>query len=205
MAQPVMSLEANSQALLLKCRFRGARDYVHGTDLFRALLDVTAASGPICLEIHRVIRRQAEVFRAAEGQKRGDLNSIAATFEYSSGGEREVMFVRERPGLEIAIREPYDEQAVVSNAVLSADEILSDSQEYGAFVERVLALNKLLLASIAGPQHKWWFSRLKLDSIPRDECRLALRFLTSFHWKLTKTLIIADGSAVGEVYFSRKS
>jgi hypothetical protein len=206
MAKPVMSLKADSEILLLQFRFRGARDYVQGTDLFRALTDATAATGPICLEIHRVIRCNAEAFRADEqNQHRPDLNNIAATFEYGSGDERRCVFVRERPDLKIAIREPYDEQAIVANAVLNNGEILSDPPSHGTFVERVLALNKLLLASVAGPQHEWWFSRLNLASMQRDECRLMLRFAGSFQWKLTKTLIIADGSEAGEVYFSKRS
>jgi hypothetical protein len=200
-----MSLKANPENLLLQFPFREARDYVQGADLLRALMDATAAAGPIYLEIHRVLRCHAEAFRV-EGQNRANLDNIAATFEYGFRGKRRMLFVRERPDLEIATREPYDEQAVVANAVLNnGEEILSDAPGHGTFVERVLALNKLLLGSVAGPQHHWWFSRLNLESMPCDECRLMLRFAGSFHWRLTKTLIIADGSKAGEVYFSKKT
>ncbi|MGH9342898.1 MAG: hypothetical protein ACRD19_03955 [Terriglobia bacterium] len=182
--------------------FRANRDYVQAPQIFDALLRVFKPRASVSLEIHHVIRRQIELVFATADEK--EASGVMANFEYAVGQEVRVIYVRERPGTQITSREPYDEDAIIANGVLHGNEVHSPRHGQGTFVERVTALNKILLESVLGSQHTWWFTKIELERVPTDDASLSIKFVTAVGFRLTKSKIIADGTEVGTIYFSEK-
>lgn len=188
---------------LVKLCYREGRDHVQGADIFSALVELTKPEGPIDLRINRVIRHHVEAYPMADRHLGSHVN---ATLELSLASMRKTIAVKERLDLPIACSKPYDEGAVIRNAVVDGYSVSSKRPGSGTFVERVLALNKVLLASVAGAHRRWWFTRLTLEAPPAfDDVSLELGLIGGLRWRLIKSRIFSDGKRVGDVYFSERT
>jgi hypothetical protein len=181
----------------LDLAFKGSRDYLHGTDLFEALVALTGAREQVSFRVRKVMRCGLEALPMEED---APVEWCCAVFGYSCGAERFQIGVRERPGVLVTGHRPYDEDAVRADAILRGDQVESPGPVAATFFERVLAINKLLMTRVF-PEVKdgWLFTRLELDRVPERPRMVGSRFLAATGTRLVKTSVIADHVEIGYV------
>jgi hypothetical protein len=186
--------------------FKGGRTYVHGTDLFNALAELSGVArdpggAAVRLSLHHPITRGvAAVPLPAPTTPDG---APAALFELARDGDRRLWAVYETDE-PVRERRPYDEDAVAAGARSTVDEIAQRQPTPYTFIERVVALNKRLLEHGAAADGGWWFTRLELTAWPAATAALRLRRAGDLGGRLVKSSIDADDVRVGAVYFTRK-
>ncbi len=186
----------------LALAFKGERDYLHGSDIFNALAALTGAREDVVLQMNKVMRRALNAVPAPDGRPSGEFSAL---FEYGGGGGRCWIALVEDASVEVTARRPYDEASVAAGARLSGNRIESPGSGAATFIERAIALNKVLLNARFAPEIiKWWFTRLELDRVPENPRSVALTFVAGVGARITKSSIEADGAGCGRIYFSRE-
>jgi hypothetical protein len=197
-AEPMTEASARTR---LPLAFKGSRDYLQGGDIFNALADLTGAREGISLQMKKVMRHPLDSVSVPAGRPGG---GFSAWFEYGGAGNRHCIGLLEDASSEVPGRMPYDEDAVIAGAHLSEARIESPGPGVATFIERVIALNKVLLNARFAPQKlKWWFTRLELEMLPAAPRSIALTLAASVGARLTKSIIEVDGVPCGHIYFSR--
>ncbi len=180
--------------------FKGARQYVHASDIFNELVALTKWRGGVSLHFHRPIRCSIEAAELAAGESGSGPDAL---FWYGPADRRRCLALRGNPERPVTARRPYDEALVVADAVMDPPWIRSAGPGNASFIERVLALNKVLLNrqfSVAGG--RWWFARLDLDRVPENAVRIELLSRRALGARMTKSHIVVDGLTLGSVFFS---
>jgi hypothetical protein len=185
----------------LELAFKGERDYLQGGDIFNALAALTGARDSVVLQMNKVMRHALDAVPVPEGGPAVEFNAL---FEYDGAGGRHSIAVVEDGSAEVTSRKPYDEAAVVADARLSGERIFSPGPSETTFIERAIALNKVLLnARFAPAKIKWWFARLELDRVPISPRSAGVAFVASVGGRIAKSALEADGDACGFIYFLR--
>ena len=181
--------------------FKGTRHYLHGTDMFDALLGITGAKGRVVLVMRRLMKSPVNAVSIAPEV---DPTAYPAEFHYSTIESDCTVVLCEDPGREVTRRVPYDEERITAPAVISGTALTCRVSESYSFIEQVVALNKLLLnSSVGADAPKWLFTRIELDTVP-DACEiLDLKLAASIGSRITKTAIGTDGRSIGHIYFAR--
>lgn len=177
----------------LRIPFKGDRTYLHGTDLFNALVAATGADRDIELTIFRPMTR----LPAATRTDRTKAKTETAGALFCTGAECWSITETEN---EVTERVPYDEGAIVSNGLIADESIVGPIAK--SFIETAVAYNKALLSSVTG-NADWWFVRLELKRVPPASGEVKVRLLVQS--RMTKSSIEIDGDEVGYIYFSRKT
>src|ERR1041385_2779991 len=194
----------------LNLRFKGAREYLQGPDIYNALFEWVIANGanpPISdvdLSIHRIVSRQLDVVEAFT------VNSAAraaATCSFTERGARRhlALIETEQPVTE---RYPYDEDSIVRQMVIDAPARSGKLSTNPGFspIEIWVAMTKAVHIGVFGPSIKWLFVRARLEAhIPTFESGdWTTTIAASFRDKLTRNEIAHDGKKVGDIFFAPK-
>ena len=187
---------------MLELRFKGERDYLHGTDIYNALLPrLQQHFGEISaldLAFHRIARTQLDMV-----DQNPDGNS-AAVCNFTAGLARHTIHLVES-GRPVVRRYPFPEDAIASE--ISFDSVMRSACLRGQpnhtaidiWVAMTKALHKHLLPGT------WLFARARLprplpDS-PAVERRVRIAAQMGNH--LTRCVLSHDGADHGEIYFAR--
>ena len=103
-----------NQTVPLDLNFKGERDYLRGTDIFNALVDLTCARDHISLRLHRVMRNRVEAVRIHD--VRTNLKEFAGLFLYGNPESLQKIGLREDPMRPILGRYAYDDDRVIADA-----------------------------------------------------------------------------------------
>ncbi|NTW48868.1 MAG: hypothetical protein HGB19_03885 [Chlorobiales bacterium] len=192
------------QQLVLK--YKGGRDYLHGTDMFNETLTWLNSQRKDVKEIdfafHRLAIRQ---LKAVLGPLPEGIMPVAVC-SFTSGGVRESVSLVEtdHPVME---RYPYPEDEIVSpmvidiagrKGVLSCETAYSDIELWVAMTK---ALHQKVFSQLKG---KWLFVRARFPQFVRHAAakERTLVIAASFNDKLTRSEVFLDGVKSGEIYFS---
>lgn len=185
----------------LDLRYKGERKYLHGTDLFSALVKETGSNGPVSLRLYRPMQHPL-CFRVLLDNV--PPQEYVAAFVWHEDENQHTGIVSEIPDEKVEGRYDYDEGDVIQMAQFDGLEVSLGSETKYSFVEKVVALQKALLNAIRGEKIDWWFSRLDLQTVPRSDASLRLTLTTKPGGRLVRSRIDADGQEVGSIFFSEK-
>ena len=198
------------QRIQLNLPFRGARDYLHGTDLYHRIMEAVGGGlpdGPLHWQFHSLLRKQPDLILDVDGmaewRQRPDYRG-EGKLGGPGGAKYLVMLESDRP---VEGRKDCNEKEVVREAVVDTGErsvgLLNPS--VGTAVENVVFLNKLLHFKVL-PEvvASWLFVKLELNrrlptAIDR-EMKLVMRQILGN--RFTKTEILIGGSSYGFIVFS---
>lgn len=195
----------------LSFRYKGDRNYVHGTDIFQAVRNWLAGNGytdivNVELSFHKIIRSNLRC-RLVEGTSVIENENFAALFrfQYKDSDFTILLWEDETPVTE---RYPYSEAEITDAAVVEPVEkkiSLSQHLEYTP-IEKIVALNKYLLTSLFSDQEgKWYFGKLELQkdflNLPADSA-FELKLERNMGVRYTKSSIKVEGESIGYIYFS---
>lgn len=189
-----------------KFKFKGSRDYVHGTDIYKSFCDYWHGESDgqlqsLQISFHGIARQNLELH---DGDL-GDEKTKVLISALKKDGTRLKFSLRESDDSP-SNRYAYDEEAVVSGWTTGGDGLSGilekPSPEYTT-IESVVALNKAFLTELHKPKGKWLFARLKVKGLLPESCGL-IRLMTSAssNLRLVRSKIEIDGEPVGEIYFS---
>ncbi len=193
-----------SKVMDLSFCFKGAREYIHGTDIYNQLINLykSEIKKDVDLSFHGIARKNISLY----DDKPANLQDIKFVFKYTSqdGTKRKKYGVEN--GIIVNCRYEYDEDKITSicDFKKSAQEVYLSKNSPFSFIENIVALNKYLLESLYPRQTgKWYFTRLQLvKSIDSDIVPIRLKLVSNFNFKLTKTKIESKDKVIGYIYFS---
>lgn len=194
------------QNKLLVSRFKGDRDYVHGTDMLDysiSFLQLSAGSQleSIDLAFHRMAHRSVELITTAVGV----VEDPVAILQYAVHGERRKAYIVESD-LDVDTRIEYNENSIVADLNISTKKNSCELDSNLPFtdieiwVAMTKALHQSLFCEVKG---KWLFVRGKFNFYsPSAKGKREIRLKANFNNKLTRCEAVRNGCVVGEIFFS---
>lgn len=191
-------------------RFKGNRNYLHGTDLFLWIMETINQPMPAFVNVSLDIRQQITHIPRLVEQCRTPEQRPVATFTVANDGHHSRHFGVFSTGQEIPHRVPYDETVIQS--AMSSDQKdlpLATLKKLPQFsdIETWTAMNKLLLLhDDLRPRDpgQWMLTRLRLRGY-RESAPMSIHTLTvesCSNPRLTRSAIAVDGETRGHMFFS---
>lgn len=185
--------------------YKGARDYLHGTDMYNAVIERLGRIAPrfLCdpfrMIAHEFSRNQCDMLYSI-GEERCPRPEDARLEFYLSGSVSGWLRETDRPVLE---RCPYPEDAVVAGCRIEGQAILAAPGPSFSVIEILVALTKRLHTT-SRPGPVWALTRLELKRPLRDSDAegLQIELLQSLGNRLTKSVVRTGNVPLGHVYFS---
>ncbi|HTT98572.1 MAG TPA: hypothetical protein VMF58_11020 [Rhizomicrobium sp.] len=179
--------------------FRGARTYLHSTNVFDFLVARTSADRDLKLTFRRKIACQVEAVSAADIERPDDY---PARFSGEGpAGRIDLVLAEKVPSVPIVRRKPYDENAVTDGSRIEGETIRSDADNGASAIERIVANNKRLVAHLIGSQKTLVFSTVRLVSVPPRRAALKIELRSRLGSTLFRSRIYADEAEIGEIVF----
>jgi hypothetical protein len=198
----------------LHFKYKGDRDYVHGTDIFTEILtllnkeyDASNDLIDIDMSIHLISRNKMSLYDYVDPsitQKPGVVCNAKC------GSHFQKTFYLYENEESVAERYEYTEEQIILKAKYSEDEKSMFTESLGdySFIENVVALNKGLLQILLTdkPAGKWYFTRIKLRGFNYEfihkNSLLKVQFKKNMQFRITDSIIFLDNNMIGNIYFS---
>jgi hypothetical protein len=187
----------------LQCRFKGARTYVHGTDMFAgAQASLQARFGSDCwvreIRFHRLVTTQCDLVSGID-----EASAAVLTVQCNENAlERWCIVPRIDPVTE---RYPYDEDGVVAPSAILGDSISMATRSSATAIEEIVALTKRFhLTKFPSASGRWLFAGLRLLRPLVVEADGPFRMILgrSLGGKLTQSMVEVRGVQIGEIDFA---
>jgi hypothetical protein len=184
--------------------FLGSRNYLQGTTLFSSLWKYVPADSQFVFKLPRFIRSD-RIQVTAQSADEAKPKAWDAILDWSSGDQKGLVtaVALERTGN--PVREPYDEEIIVSRATFSKSDVVLKTESPVDFVPTIVSLKKayLLRSEFAAPYGQWIFTRLDLSQLPTRTTGLALKdFTFGLGHTTCKSKVAKDGAELGDLYFA---
>lgn len=189
-------------------RYKGERDYIHGTDMFNAMMDVSKSAATysnIHFTIHDFVRRlSCQLYLTDNKESLNEVDEIAVRCQLNIDAITHWIAIVPNAG-DIAMEEryAYDESQIVSLCNMLDDGIVLNQLSPFSFIETIVAMNKhmhqQLFPEVDG---KWIFTRIDLPIFCDVRENLALRLRHNMNYRLTKSDVVLNGKKIGDIFFS---
>lgn len=189
--------------------FKGNRDYVHGTDMYKEIMKFLSQEFNLSslsnfrLFIHRLAKRNCYLFLEEIDQDCKPSQEYIANFSFNSDNASfKGYIVEEDRGIEC--RYPYNEEELNKQLSVDGDKIQLLLDSPYSFIETIVAMTKHLHYTNYPSSGKWLFTRLDLAQIPYEEITngLCIELTKNFNNLLTKSKIVCGNTVIGNIYFS---
>lgn len=189
-------------------RFKGGRDYLHGTDVLPIALHAIANGRPLV-----AVRDIDIVFHALArngltlGEDMPSGQEAKAQLSCTIDGTRRKLFLV-ADGRPITERHPYPEEQMVAVTTIDAQLAIARSTASLPFtnIERWIAMTKALHHAVyPEAKGKWLFVRAKLASYldtTRENAEHVVQIQSDFGGKLTRSTLAVDGRNIGDIFFA---
>lgn len=182
----------------LDLKFKGDRDYLHGTDILTALEEIAGPLENFTFLIRKVMKvGQVAIVMPADGMDAADLSASVI-----HGPEGRQLGVMADPTVTVEGRYAYDEADVISGATFEGDGARLPARGDHRFIEQIVALNKALVRRLVAADRDWFFTKLEMRYMPVSPTPIRLRLVQRLGTRLTKSAIEVAGEEVGFIYFS---
>ena len=175
--------------------FKGSRQYLHSTTLFD---DIVLLRGPDVAGIDFTFKHKTG--RQVSYVPAGQFDPAAGAVEVASwrDGRGEIRVVERDAAIDC--RTDYDEDALARSFAYEAERVTLPAQIGGhSVIEAIVAAFKALLQrTVAGPESKLAFVRIRLSAVP--QLPLEVRFSRRIG-EFYQGDIRVDGRAVGQIFF----
>ena len=193
---------------LLPLRYKGSRNYLHGSDFFNSLTKHTEEiTGHSSYFVQRLTFRcfATNICEITADQPR-DPESIIGEVQFSmlQRSAKQKHFIV-HTNHEVAGRYPFDESCIIDLVNLDLQQrraILLDRSEFTP-IEEVIVLTKYLNSSISPTSNgKWVFGQLVLSEPLTDKCMsVEVRMKNLIERKFSVNTISVDGRQIGTINF----
>lgn len=198
------------QVIDLNFRYKGGRDYVHGTDMYNTIVERISAANPevaggtFTMTIHDIVRGQCQLVYSDWTAQALKPENSKVEFSFASGATRIIGWLVETAEA-VTERYEYPESEIIQKCFVDGKTVKIDSETPYSAIEVLVAINKHLhLSVLQNAVGKWFFTRLELERLlrPEDASRFQLELVKNMHNRLTKSEILSDGRRIGHIFFS---
>lgn len=191
----------------IEFQFKGARTYIHGTDMFNVMASSSQNAGMsnIRFTVHDFVYTPVcRLYLADSMDELNTVTDIRARCQFEVNGQTRWLVLTQGAGdATSGGRYEYDEEKIISLCRMAGEGIALAQQSPFSFIETVVSMNKhmhqQLFPEAVG---KWIFTRIDLAAFCEARDNLALQFKHNMNYRLTKSDILVNGSKVGDIYFS---
>ena len=193
----------------LSFKFKGAREYVHGPDIYTAVMNICKSEygleniSSFKLIMHNFTRNQCRLILDPKGLPE-DVERMVADFSVSVHDKSHHGWVVE-DNMMIVDRYEFDESQIKALSVIETHKVSIDGNIGYSPVEVAVSLTKQmhydLFPDVAG---KWIVTRFELDRpfVDLDALQLTVVFEHNSQFRLTKSKLLSNGVAFGHIFFS---
>jgi len=191
-------------------QFKGKRNYVHGTDIYDAALEIIKEHfGLYPLKFtgsfHLLLANDG-LFRIYEADHDLKDTNPHALFLFTINDSNYKILLLPAPR-KVTDSYEYDENRVLHKAQLSTNRIHKTFSSAYTYMEQIVAMTKKLHLIIY-PETSWLFTRIQLsnflDPIMYFHKTLTVEFEKNFYNKLTQSSIALDNEPGGSIYFTAR-
>jgi hypothetical protein len=177
--------------------FKGAREYVHGTDIISCLESVFQKNvKKFRIDFTDVIK--TNFIKIVKAQ-----NNIDKKVKLKFSINEEDYYIIEESKNEIVHNKRYDEHLATKGYVLSDKTIKTNKKIFFTEIETIVALNKILLDSIFFSKD-FWFVNFEINVFPISFREVELKYSNSLFKKFHETKIYIDNNFAGHLRFQNK-
>ncbi len=191
-------------------KYRGDRKYVHGTDLYIAMMQGLEESGlgipqgPVVINLRHLVQHQPEAWYGEPGLKTAVPDGALVDFQLKvADGDMAGWFVKtDRPVHESI---PYDEEKIRNSTLIESSSIQITSDTSFAPIEVYTSMAVHLHNALLPPEGgKWVFTRLSISRplVPEDAAQGRLELKKNFNNRLTDCEIFSGQESLGHIFFS---
>ena len=200
-------MEEVFQSKDLNLKFKGPRNYLHGTDMYREITALIHAlhpgdGGRFRLTIHDIVHTQCRLLHADADLPPPDGAKVE--FHYDSDAAHCTGWLVETKD-PVKDRVEYDEDSITRNCTVEGKRVTFRKETPNSSIEVLVAINKKLHQTLYPDEPgKWYFTRLDLHRLlrPDDKAGFELDLVQNLRNRLTKSRIRVDGMEIGFIYFS---
>ena len=198
------------QLTALDLPFKGQRDYLHGTDMYQAIVrairdaESTALIGSFRMAIHKIARLQCQLLSSAPPLPSPRPQNTIVEFSFASADINLAGWIVET-NAPVATRVPYPEEEIAKRCLINRRTIALNEPVAFLPIEVLVAMNKELhLSCLPSAVGKWYFTRLDLDRLlrPDDVPAFQLELGQNVSNRFTKSAIFVRDKSIGHIYFS---
>lgn len=192
----------------LELGYKGARDYLHGTDMYNAImehLDRVALQylySPVKMVIHEFSHNQCDMLYSIGAERCPCPENARLEFYISDNISG---WLKETDRLVLA-RRPYPEDEIVANSRIEGQTILAVSDAPCSYspIEVLVSLTKRLHLIVRSGSARWAFTRLELQRPLQagDSGSFQVELLQALGNRLTKSAVRVGNVPLGHIYFS---
>lgn len=190
----------------LELAYKGTRTYLHGTDMYNAIMDHLGRSmpqrvrGPLKMVMHEFARNQLDLLYSIGAERCPRPENARLEFSLSddvSGWLSET----DRP---VRSSRPYPENEIVAGSRIEGQAIIAASGASFSAIEVLVSLTKHLHSTLRPGPAGWAFTRLDLQRRLEDSDKdnLQVELLHALGNRLTKSAVRAGPTPLGHIYFS---
>lgn len=198
------------QRVLLDLPYKADRNYLHGTDMYDAIVHHVGATQPercdgqFGLLFRKLCRHQGSLSFFADNGLVPPPENLVAEFRLLTGSQKIVGWVCETTQ-PVTRRIPYREEQIVGQCIIQDQMIEISRPTSFSAIEVLVAMNKHLHEVFCSSKNgKWLFTRLELERLlrPTDASTFKIVLSQNFRNLMTKSTILIENSILGYIYFS---
>jgi len=197
----------------IQFKFKGNRDYVHGTDIFDNVLEsarIFFDDYPTRIQgsFHRLLTNNG-ILRIYNHSEVIDYQPVYALFYVQEQSSSFLMTVSNADSI-ITSSYEYDEQKVLHNVRIEDNKARMFTKSSYTYIEQIVAMTKKLhLTLYPDAKKNWLFTKIQIKEVLHPSLytnhELAIKAVKNFHYKLTQNAIFLDDNLVGNIWFSQAS
>ena len=194
------------ESVALDLPYKGSRSYLHGTDMYNAVLGYFGREmpqhlrGPLKMVMHEFARNQVDMNFSIGAERCPRPANARLEFSFAdkvSGWLSET----ERP---VLARSPYPEAEIVAGCRIEGQTVASAPTSKFSPIELLVSLTKHLHSTLRPGPAGWAFTRLELQRPLNDTDKdsLEVELLHALGNRLTKSAVHVGETPLGHIYFS---
>ncbi len=198
------------ESITLQLPYKGQRDYLHGTDMYQAIVSAIknvepeAFIGQFRMTIHKIARHQCQLLCSAAPISTPRPENTVAEFSFVSAISNIIGWIVET-NMSVVKRIPYPEEEILKNCIIQGRKIMIQGRVPFLPIEVLVAMNKELhLICSPSKSGKLFFTRLDLNRLlqPTDILSFQIEMTQTVKNRLTKSEVFVEGKKIGYIYFS---
>lgn len=198
------------EPVLLDLPYKADRDYLHGTDMYDAIVHHVGATlpercdGQLGLLFRKLCRHQGSLSFFVDNGLASPPENLVAEFRLATGRQKIIGWVSETTQ-SVTRRIPYPEEQIVGECIIQDHMIEISRPTSFSAIEVLVAMNKHLHEVFCSSQKgKWLFTRLELQRLlrPKDASSFKIVLSQNFRNLMTKSTILIKDRILGYIYFS---
>ena len=192
----------------IEFRFKGGRDYIHGTDMFNVMMEEIKTSSihkNIRFTIHDFVHTaMCKLYLTKNKSLLNDVKGLAVRCQLDIDGATHWMAISQDDNNN-TVGEKYSshENQIATLCSVDGDSININQSSPCSFIETIVAMNKQMHQQLFSEVNgAWVFTGIYLPVLCDAKEKLVLRLRHNMNYRLTKSDIEVDGNKVGDIFFS---